>query len=136
LVLFSFSNAHSGDMFVQKAPATTILTLALALKELYKAKNPIKIIGTRHGEKLYESLINREDMIKAQEIGNYIRIPADNRDLNYEKYFSDGAEDISSIQDYHSHNTEQLDLDNTMKLLLKLDFIRNDVGDNHQNLLK
>lgn len=128
LVLFAFENANPGDIFVQKAPAATIEVLAKALKSLYKSDSEIKIIGTRHGEKLYESLVNREDMVKAQDLGDYYRIPADTRDLNYEKYFSEGEEDISKIEDYHSHNTKRLDVNGTEKLLLKLEFIKNEVG--------
>ncbi len=128
LVLFAFENANSGDIFVQKAPASTIDVLAQALKELYNADNDIKIIGTRHGEKLYESLVNREDMMKAEDMGGYYRIPADNRDLNYEKYFSEGEEDVSKVEDYHSHNTHRLDVEGTKELLLKLAFIREDVA--------
>jgi UDP-glucose 4-epimerase len=101
--------------------------LATALKELYKADNEIKIIGTRHGEKLYETLVTREEMVKAQDMGNYYRIPCDDRDLNYDKYFIEGNEDISRIEDYHSHNTRQLDVAGMKELLLKLDMIRNDV---------
>jgi len=128
LVLFAFQNAQPGDMFVQKSPAATIDVLAKALKELYDADNPINIIGTRHGEKLYESLVNREDMVKAEDMGNYYRIPSDNRDLNYERYFSEGIEDVSKIEDYHSHNTHRLDVEGTKRLLLKLDFIREETG--------
>jgi len=124
LVLFAFENGNAGDIFVQKSPASTIETLAEALKDLYNSDNNIKIIGTRHGEKLYESLVNREEMVKAEDLENYYRIPADNRDLNYEKYFSDGEEDVSKIEDYHSHNTHRLDVEGTKDLLLKLDFIR------------
>jgi len=127
LVLFAFQNAEPGDIFVQKSPASTIADLAQALKEMYKGENEIKIIGTRHGEKLYESLVNREDMMKAEDMGDYYRIPADNRDLNYEKYFSEGEADISKIEDYHSHNTHRLDVEGTKKLLMKLDFIRKDI---------
>ncbi len=127
LVLFAFNNAAPGDIFVQKSPASTIEDLAKALKSLYKSNSPIKIIGTRHGEKLYESLVNKEDMMKAIDMGDYYRVPADTRDLNYEKYFSKGEEDVSKIEDYHSHNTERLDVEGTKKLLLKLDIIRNDV---------
>ncbi len=128
LVLFAFQNAQPGDMFVQKSPAATIDVLAKALKELYDVDNPINIIGTRHGEKLYESLVNREDMVKAEDMGNYYRIPSDNRDLNYERYFSEGIEDVSKIEDYHSHNTHRLDVEGTKRLLLKLDFIREETG--------
>jgi UDP-glucose 4-epimerase len=127
LVVFAFQNGKPGDIFVQKAPAATIETLALALKELYCADNPIKVIGTRHGEKLYESLVNKEEMVKAVDMGDYYRIPADNRDLNYDLYFSKGEQDISIIEDYTSHNTTRLDLEGTKELLLKLEFIRKDL---------
>jgi len=127
LVLFAFANGKAGDIFVQKAPAATILTLAEALKELYKSDSQIKIIGTRHGEKKYEVLVNREDMLKAEDMGDFYRIPADNRDLNYELYFSEG-EDVSQIEEYHSDNTERLDVEGTKKLLLKLDIIKKDLG--------
>ncbi|HVA98633.1 MAG TPA: polysaccharide biosynthesis protein [Bacteroidia bacterium] len=126
LVLFAFENGRQGDLFVQKSPAATIATLAQALKELYNADNPIKIIGTRHGEKVYEVLVNREDMVKAEDMGNFYRIPADNRNLNYEQYFSLGK-DVSKVEEYHSHNTERLDVEGTKKLLLKLDMIQNDL---------
>ncbi len=128
LVVFAFEHGRPGDMFVQKAPACTIEILAQALLDLYEAKNEIKIIGTRHGEKLYESLVSKEEMVKAEDLGEYYRIPADNRDLNYNRYFSDGDECITEAQEYHSHNTRQLDIDETKNLLLKLDFIRNDLG--------
>ncbi len=127
LVLYAFKNGKPGDMFVQKAPATTIATLAQALKELYKSNVDIKIIGTRHGEKLYETLVNKEEMVKAEDHGNYFRIPADNRDLNYDLYFSQGDDHVSKVEDYHSHNTDRLDVEGTKKLLLKLEFIRQDV---------
>jgi UDP-N-acetylglucosamine 4,6-dehydratase len=127
LVLFAFANGKAGDIFVQKAPAATILTLAEALKELYKSDSQIKIIGTRHGEKKYEVLVNREDMLKAEDMGDFYRIPADNRDLNYELYFSEG-EDVSQIEEYHSDNTERLDVEGTKNLLLKLDIIKKDLG--------
>ena len=126
LVLYAFKNGKQGDLFVQKAPAATISTLAQAIKELYNADNPIKIIGTRHGEKVYEVLVNREDMVKAEDMGNFYRIPADTRDLNYESFFSEGK-DVSQIEEYHSHNTERLDLEGTKKMLLKLDIIRKDL---------
>jgi UDP-glucose 4-epimerase len=127
LVLFAFENGKPGDMFVQKAPAATIETLAKALKELYQSDAEIKLIGTRHGEKLYESLVNREEMVKAIDMGNYFRIPADNRDLNYEQYFSEGEPDMTKIEEYHSHNTVRLDVEGTKKLLLKLPLIRKDI---------
>ena len=127
LVLFAYEHASAGDIFVQKAPAATIEMLADALKSLYGVENSIKIIGTRHGEKLYESLVNREEMVKAEDMQDYFRIPADNRDLNYERYFSEGEEDVATIEDYHSHNTHRLDLEGTKELLLKLDSIKNDI---------
>jgi UDP-glucose 4-epimerase len=128
LVVFAFEHGNQGDMFVQKAPACTIETLAHALLELYNASNEIKIIGTRHGEKLYESLVSREEMVKAEDLGGYFRIPADNRDLNYNRYFNDGDECLTQAEEYHSHNTEQLDIEGTKELLLRLDFIREDLG--------
>lgn len=128
LVLYAFTNAEPGDIFVQKAPATTIELLATALKELYNAGNEIKIIGTRHGEKLYETLVNREEMTKAMDMGEYFRIPADNRGLNYEQYFSVGDTDVSKIEDYHSHNTNQIGLEETKKLLLRLEMIQHDLN--------
>ncbi|HRP54748.1 polysaccharide biosynthesis protein [Agriterribacter sp.] len=128
LVLYAFTNAEPGDIFVQKAPATTIELLATALRELYNASNEIKIIGTRHGEKLYETLVNREEMTKAIDMGEYFRIPADNRGLNYEQYFSVGDTDVSKIEDYHSHNTNQIGLEETKKLLLRLEIIQKDLN--------
>ena len=128
LVLYAFDNAEQGDIFIQKAPASTIGDLARALLELYGAKNEIRTIGTRHGEKLYESLVNREEMTKAVDLGKYYRIPADGRDLNYELYFSQGNADVSTVEEYTSHNTERLDVEATKKLLLRLDFIRKDLG--------
>ena len=127
LVLFAFQNANPGDMFVQKAPAATIEVLAQALIELYNSNSSINVIGTRHGEKLYETLVNREEMTKAEDLKNYFRIPADTRDLNYEQYFSKGEEDVSKFEDYHSHNTTRLDVEGTKQLLLQLEFIREDV---------
>ena len=127
LVLYAFENANQGDLFVQKAPSATVGTLAKALIELYKSTSEIKIIGTRHGEKLYETLVNREDMIKAQDLGEYYRIPADNRDLNYEQYFSEGIPDIAILNEYHSHNTSILDVEGMKNLLLKLPIIRKDI---------
>jgi UDP-N-acetylglucosamine 4,6-dehydratase len=124
LVLFAFEHGNPGDLFVNKAPAGTIADLAVALKELFKANNAIKVIGTRHGEKLYETLCTREEMIKAEDMGDFYRIPADNRDLNYAQYFSEGEKDISLIEDYHSHNTTQQDVEGMKKLLLKLPLIR------------
>ena len=127
LVLYAFKKGKNGDLFVQKSPAATIETLVKALLELYKAKNKVKIIGTRHGEKLFETLVNKEDMVKVKDLGDYYCIPADNRDLNYEMYFSEGVEDVSKYDEYHSHNTKQLDVEGMKKLLLKLPEIRKDV---------
>jgi UDP-glucose 4-epimerase len=127
LVLFAFNNGNPGDIFVQKSPASTIETVAKALLELYDAKNEIRIIGVRHGEKIYETLVNREEIAKAEDLENYFRIPADNRDLNYNKFFSEGESKIASIEEYTSHNTKRLDLEETKNLLLKLNSIRKDV---------
>lgn len=128
LVLYAFTNAHPGDIFVQKSPAVTIQMLAMALKELYDSDTEIKIIGTRHGEKAYETLVNREEMLKAKDMGDYFRIPADNRNLNYELFFSKGDVKVTEIEDYHSDNTRQLDLEGTKQLLLKLPIIRKDLN--------
>lgn len=128
LVLYAFQHGKQGDLFVQKAPASTVADLAQALKEVFKADSPIRVIGTRHGEKLYESLISREEMAKAEDMGDYYRIPADNRDLNYAQFFSEGEEKIAQFEDYTSHNTEQLDVEQVKKLLLKLDFIRDELN--------
>lgn len=124
LVLFAFEHGNSGDLFVNKAPAGTIGDLAQALKEMCQADNEIKIIGTRHGEKLYETLCTREEMVKAEDMGEFYRIAADNRDLNYAQYFSEGEEDIATAEDYHSHNTEQLGVEGMKKLLSTLPLIR------------
>jgi UDP-N-acetylglucosamine 4,6-dehydratase len=128
LVLYAFQHGQQGDIFVQKAPASTVADLAQALKELFVSDSPIKTIGTRHGEKLYESLISREEMAHAQDMGNYYRIPADNRDLNYAKYFSRGDQDISLFNDYTSHNTQRLSIEQIKQLLLKLDFIKEELN--------
>lgn len=125
LVLFAFENGNPGDLFVNKAPAATIEDLAKAVKKLCHAENEIKIIGTRHGEKLYETLCTREEMQKAEDMGDFFRIPADNRDLNYNKYFSEGETHISEVEDYHSHNTERLNPDGVLELLKKLDLSLN-----------
>lgn len=127
LVLFAFKHANPGDLFVNKAPAGTIGDLATALKELCNADNEIKIIGTRHGEKLYETLCTREEMIKAEDMGEFYRIPADNRDLNYAQYFSEGETKISVVEDYHSHNTTQQGVEGMKKLLSGLPFIKREV---------
>lgn len=128
LVLFAYGNGRPGDIFVQKAPAVTIEVLASALLDLYKVRNEIRIIGTRHGEKLYETLVNREEMAKAEDLGDYYRIPADTRDLNYNRYFTEGKSEIAQIEEYNSHNTHRMDIEETKKLLLKLDIIREDLG--------
>ena len=124
LVIHAFEHGHQGDIFVQKAPASTVGILAQALKELFNSKVPIKVIGTRHGEKLYESLISREEMAKAIDKGRYFRIPADNRDLNYAQFYVEGDLKLSAIDDYTSHNTEQLEVEGVKNLLLKLEFIQ------------
>jgi len=124
LVLYAFENARPGDIFVQKAPASTVGDLAQAMKELLKQDNDIKIIGTRHGEKLYESLLSREEMARAEDLGGYYRVPADSRDLNYAKYFVEGETDVSALDDYTSHNTHRLDVEGVKQTLLKLDIIR------------
>lgn len=127
LVIYAFQNGHNGDLFVQKAPAATLDVLAQALKELYKIDTPVRIIGTRHGEKLYETLVSREEMAKAEDMGEYFRVPCDTRDLNYDKFFLQGQEEVSVIDDYHSHNTHRLNVEEMKNLLLKLDFIKEDL---------
>ncbi len=127
LVLFAFEHGHQGDLFVNKAPAATIGDLALALKELCKADNEIKVIGTRHGEKLYETLCTREEMAKAEDMAEFYRVPADNRNLNYNRYFSEGETEVSAVEDYHSHNTRRLDVEGVKKLLMQLPLIKKEV---------
>lgn len=124
LVLHAYGYGQQGDIFVQKAPAATIVNLVQALKELFNADNPVQIVGTRHGEKLYESLVSREEMARVEDMQQYYRIPADNRDLNYAMYFTDGQQEISTLDDYTSHNTERLSVPQVKELLLKLDFIQ------------
>ena len=131
LVLYAFEHGNQGDLFVQKAPAATLTVLAESLKELYHANTEVKVIGTRHGEKLYETLVTREEMFRSEDMGDYFRIPADARDLNYDKFFVEGQEDISNVEDYHSHNTFRLDKEGMKQLLLKLPEISEDL-----NLLK
>jgi UDP-glucose 4-epimerase len=133
LVEFAFANAKSGDIFVQKAPAATILTLAKALLSLFNADNGIQYIGTRHAEKLYETLLTREEMQNAEDMGKYFRIPADVRDLNYAKYFTEGEMSSATIDDYHSHNTEKLDLDGMIKKLMKLNYIQKELKSYEEN---
>jgi UDP-glucose 4-epimerase len=124
LVLHAFEHGQQGDIFVQKAPASTVGDLAIALKEIFNKINEIRVIGTRHGEKLYESLISREEMAKAEDMGRYFRVPADNRDLNYNKYFVEGETKISELDDYTSHNTVRLSVGQVKELLLNLDFVK------------
>ena len=128
LVLYAFSNARQGDIFVQKAPASTIMDLAVAVRELFNAENEIRIIGTRHGEKLYETLLTREELAKAEDLGGYYRIIPDDRDLNYGKYFTEGEEQISLFEDYNSHNTQRLSVPEIKEKLMKLEFIRQELG--------
>ena len=127
LVLYAFEHGRQGDLFVQKAPAATIEVLAKSLLELYGKESEIRIIGTRHGEKLYETLVNKEDMLKAEDLGNYYRIPADTRDLNYAQYFSEGEVNLARFEEYHSHNTHRLDMEGMKNLLCKLPLIRKEV---------
>ena len=127
LVIYAWEHGNNGDLFVQKAPAATLDTLANALISMYKSKSTIGVIGTRHGEKLYETLVTREEMVKSEDMGEYFRIPCDDRDLNYEKFFVEGEEKISKLEDYHSHNTARLDVEGMKELLLKLDMIQKDL---------
>ncbi len=135
LVLFAFENGNPGDLFVNKAPAGNIKDMAEALKIIFKVENELRIIGTRHGEKVYETLCTREEMLKAEDMGDFFRIPADNRDLNYARYFTEGDEKVSVIDDYHSSNTEQLDVEGLVKLLEKLPFIRKALSEGNVNNL-
>jgi UDP-glucose 4-epimerase len=128
LVLYAYNKAQQGDIFVQKAPASTIGDLAIAIKEIFDAKNEIKIIGTRHGEKLFETLLTREEKSKAKDLGDYFKVPADNRNLNYNIYFKEGEKEISSHEDYNSHNTKRLNVEEIKQLLLKLDFIQQELA--------
>jgi len=128
LVLYAYQHGEQGDIFVQKAPASTVADLAQAVKDIFNKENEVKIIGTRHGEKLYESLISREEMARAYDMGSYYRIPADNRNLNYTKYTSEGEEEISRLLDYTSHNTDQLNVEQVKLLLLKLDYTQNELN--------
>jgi UDP-glucose 4-epimerase len=127
LVEYAFMNSEPGDIFVQKSPASTIKDIAQALKDIFNASSEIKIIGTRHGEKLYETLLTREEMVKSIDMGKYYRIPADNRDLNYSKYFVDGNIQASSFEDYNSHNTQRLSLEETKNLLLSLKYVQTEL---------
>jgi len=131
LVVYAFEHGNPGDTFVQKAPSCTVETLALALKKLLRADNPIEVIGTRHGEKLYETLLTREEMAVAEDLGDYYRVPADNRDLNYALYFSEGRQEVTVETDYNSHNVELEDVDSLSDLLLKLDYVRSAIDKMH-----
>jgi UDP-N-acetylglucosamine 4,6-dehydratase/5-epimerase len=117
-----------GDLFVQKAPAATIGTLADALRDIFQAQNPINVIGTRHGEKLYETLLTREEMIRATDLGRYFRVSADVRDLNYASYYSEGERNLSEVEDYHSHNAERLEAGGLKALLLELPYVQRELG--------
>ena len=128
LVLHAFQHGRQGDIFVQKAPASTIEVLAAALTSLLKRQVPTKIIGTRHGEKLYETLVSREEMAKAEDMGRYFRVPADNRDLNYELFISQGSPEANSVDDYTSHNTERLTVEQVKALLLTLDYVKEELA--------
>ncbi len=128
LVIYAWQHGNNGDLFVQKAPAATLTVLAQALKELFNADTEIKIIGTRHGEKLYETLVTQEEMAKSEDMGDYFRIPCDTRDLNYDKYFKEGSEKINEVTTYHSHNTARLDVEGMKALLLKLKIVRQELG--------
>ena len=127
LVLFAFAHANQGDVFVQKAPACTVGDLAETLRIIFRKTNPIRIIGTRHGEKLYESLVSREEMARAESFDRFFRVPADDRDLNYSKFFTDGETSISRAEDYTSHNTERLNIEQVVHLLSRLDYIRDEL---------
>lgn len=127
LVLYAFEHAKPGDIFVQKAPAATIETLALALKLVFKASNEVRLIGTRHGEKLFETLLTREELARAEDMGDYYRVPADTRDLNYSLFFSEGQARVSAVEDYHSHNTRRLDVDEMAEILRKLEYVRQEL---------
>ena len=127
-MLYAFKHGQNGDLFVQKAPAATLDILSDTLKSLFNSDVSVRTIGTRHGEKLYETLVTREEMAKAMDMGNYFRIPADNRDLNYDKYFVEGEEELSTIDDYHSHNTTRLDVQGMKELLLKLQLVQEEIA--------
>jgi UDP-N-acetylglucosamine 4,6-dehydratase/5-epimerase len=127
LVVFAFQNAHAGDIMVQKAPASTIETLAEAIKRVFHATNPVQVIGTRHGEKQSETLLTREEMLRAKDLGEYFRVPADNRDLNYDAFFTEGIEPLSRQEDYNSDNTRRLDIEGMASLLLKLNCVRHEL---------
>jgi len=128
LVLYAFQHAEPGDLFVQKALAATIETLALAVNQVFGVDNPVRVIGTRHGEKEFETLLTREEMLRASDLGGYYRVPADNRDLNYDAYFTEGSAHLSELIDYNSHNTQRLDVAGMAEVLLKLDFVQQELA--------
>ena len=129
LVLFAFRHGKPGEIFVQKSPAATIGDIAKAMKQIFKCDNAIQTIGTRHGEKLFETLLTREEMLKAEDLGDYYRIIPDDRDLNYDKYFTEGIEEIAAVEDYNSHNTKRLNIDEIKDLLLGIDYILNELDE-------
>lgn len=133
LVLFAYEHAQGGEIFVQKAPASTIENLAIAMKEVFNTDNEIKCIGTRHGEKLYETLLTREEKVKAQDLGRYFKVPMDSRDLNYGKYFVDGQTVVTQAEDYNSHNTERLNKEQMIEMLRTLDYIKNELATKEHN---
>ncbi len=128
LVIHAFENANQGDIFIRKAPACSVATLVEALKQLFRATNPVQVIGVRHGEKTYETLATSEELLKSEDMGDYYRIPMDNRDLNYSKYFTEGTLEQNKLEDYHSHNTQQLGIDEVKQLLLTLPEVRHELG--------
>ena len=132
LVVYTFEHARSGDTVVQKSPASTVRDLAEAMRQLFNPNHEIKIIGTRHGEKVYETLLTKEEFFKAEDMGHYYRVPADNRDLNYDQYFVDGDEKLSTMEEYNSHNTDRLSVEAVKDKLLSLDFIRQELGMNEE----
>jgi UDP-N-acetylglucosamine 4,6-dehydratase/5-epimerase len=134
LVVFAFQNAEAGDIMVQKSPASTVGDLAQAVKELFNADNEIKIIGTRHGEKLYETLLTREEYVGAEDMGGFYRVPADQRDLNYDKYFVDGDQKLTMVEEYNSHNTEILNIEQIKEKLLELDYVQNELKEWNKNM--
>jgi UDP-N-acetylglucosamine 4,6-dehydratase len=127
LVIFAFQNAEAGDIMVQKSPASTIGDLALAVKELFNADNEIKVIGTRHGEKRYETLLTKEEYVVAEDLGGFFRVPADQRDLNYDKYFAEGDQKLTTVEEYNSNNTKILNIEQIKEKLLELDYVQNEL---------
>jgi UDP-N-acetylglucosamine 4,6-dehydratase/5-epimerase len=134
LVVFAFQNAEAGDIMVQKSPASTVGDLAQAVKELFNADNEIKVIGTRHGEKLFETLLTREEYVVSEDMGGFYRVPADNRDLNYDKYFAEGNQKLTTVEEYNSHNTELLNVEQIKEKLLELDYVQNELKEWNKNI--